>query len=382
MRQASRTKPAAAKPAKPAKKDQIGWAVIGCGAIGPWHAEAVGYVEDAKLLGVCDLVPERAHAVADKFGGKVYTDYEKMLEENDEIQAVSVCVPSGLHAPVAIAAAQAGRHILSEKPMDITLSAIDAMIATAAEYNVKLAGVFQNRTHASSKKVREAIKSGKLGKLVLGDCYQKYFRSHEYYASGSWRATWELDGGGCLMNQGVHGIDLLLWMMGNVKRVSAHCRTLVRNIYVEDTAVAALEFENRALGTIEGTTSVTPGYGMKLEISGNDGTIVWENGAIIAWDIPGEQGAEVEAESGGKGTAADPTAGLAIGGHVAHIRDLCGAIRENREPEIPGSEARKAVELIKAIYLSSRMNGDTVELPLQYDDDGPGIYPSLGQADW
>jgi predicted dehydrogenase len=361
---------------------QIGFAIVGCGIIGPTHAEAIQAVEQARLVACCDIVPEKAKAFAEKYGPvPYYTDYEEMLEKQDDIQAVCVCTPSGLHAPVAIAAAQAGKHVLCEKPLDISLRAIDSMIQAAEENNVKLAGVFQNRARASSHKLREAVRNGKLGKVVLGDCYQKYFRSHEYYASGDWRATWELDGGGALMNQGVHGIDLLVWVMGNVKRVSGLCRTLVRNIYVEDTAVAALEFENRALGVIEGTTSVTPGYGMRLEIHGDNGSIKWENGKIIAWEIPGEE-SEAEAESGGRGTAADPTAGLTAEGHTRHVQDLCEAILQNREPEIPGREARKAVEVIKAIYLSSRLGGDAVELPLSYEEDGPGIYPPLERHEW
>lgn len=355
---------------------QIGWAIVGCGVIGPWHADAVAASGEAKLLACCDIIPERARALAEKHGARWYTDYEEMLAKEDEVQAVSVCTPSGLHSPVAIAAAQARKHVLCEKPLDITLRAMDEMIAAAEEHGVKLACVFQNRTYPDSKRLREAVRTGKLGKIVLGDCYQKYYRSHEYYASGAWRATWELDGGGALMNQGVHGIDLLLWVMGNAKRVNAQCRTLVRNIYVEDTAVALVEFENRALGVIEGTTSVTPGYGMRLEISGDRGTIRWEDGKISRWDIPGEQTTEEGKEKAGEGTAADPTA-LSVYGHVQHVRDLCAAIRENRDPEITGRDARKAVELIKAIYLSSRLGGDTVELPLSYEDDGPGIYPPL-----
>lgn len=249
------------------------------------------------------------------------------------------------------------------------------MVETSRACNRKLSGVFQRRTYAQSKKVREAVRSGKLGKLVLGDCYQKYFRSHQYYASGDWRATWGLDGGGALMNQGVHGIDLLLYLMGDVKRLSAYCRRLVRNIEVEDTAVAIVEFVNGAVGVIEGTTSVTPGYGCDIEISGDNGTIKLKGDKIAVWDVKGEEGAEVQGE-GGKGTAADPTAGLTATGHTQHVADLVQAIREDREVEIPGSEARRAVEVIKAIYKSSREGGATVEFPLAYEDDGPGIEPS------
>jgi len=355
-----------------AKSDRLGWGIIGCGVIAPTHANAVRDSGTANVVACCDVVPGLAKQFAEKYapGARVYTSMDEMLND-PEIQAVSICTPSGLHSQCCIAAAQAGKHILCEKPLDISLEAIDAAIAAAKEYNVKLSGVFQRRTYASSKKVREAVKSGKLGKLVIGDAYQKYFRSHQYYASGSWRATWELDGGGALMNQGVHGIDLLLYLMGDVKRLSAYARRLVRNIEVEDTAVAIVEFVNGAVGVIEGTTSVTPGYGCRIEISGDNGTIVLNEDKITTWDIPGED-SEAEAGAAGKSTAADPTA-LTASGHTAHVIDLCGAIRDNREPEIPGSEARRAVQVIKAIYKSSREGGATVELPLSYTDDGPGI---------
>ena len=368
----STTKKATATKTAPKTTDKIGWGIIGCGVIAPTHVAAVRDSGTANLVACCDIVPGKASAFADKYapGIRAYDSMEAMLNDPD-IQAVSICTPSGLHAECCIAVAEAGKHILCEKPLDVTLEAIDAAIAACKEHNVKLSGVFQRRTYGSSKKVREAVRTGKLGKLVIGDAYQKYFRSHEYYASGAWRATWDLDGGGALMNQGVHGIDLLLYLMGDVKRLSAYARRLVRNIEVEDTAVAILEFVNGAVGVIEGTTSVTPGYGCRIEISGDNGTIVLDEDKITKWDIPG-QDSEADAAGGGVGTAADPTA-VTASGHTAHVIDLCGAIREDREPEIPGSEARRAVEVIKAIYKSSREGGSTIELPLSYCDDGPGI---------
>lgn len=354
------------------KSELIGWGIIGAGVIAPTHASAVRDSGTAKLLAVCDVIPERAQKLAADYGPgvKAYTCLDDMLQD-PEIQAVSVCTPSGMHSEHIIAAAQAKKHVLCEKPMDINLCAIDTAIAAAKENNVKLGGVFQRRTYRSSQLVREAVRTGKLGKLVLGDAYQKYFRSHEYYASGAWRATWELDGGGALMNQGVHGIDLLLYIMGPVKRLSAYARRLVRNIAVEDTAVAILEFENGAVGVIEGTTSVTPGYDCQIEVSGDKGTLVLHGDRIARWDIPGEENPLAE---GGQvlSTASDPTA-LTATGHTQHVVDMCGAIKEDREPAIPGSEARRAVEVIKAIYLSSREGGISIDLPLCYEEDGPGI---------
>lgn len=366
------TKASATRKAAPKRTDdRLGWGIIGCGVIAPTHAGAIQASGAAKLVACCDIVPGKAKDFAAQHGGpRAYDAMEAMLAD-PEVQVVSVCTPSGLHSECCIAAAEAGKHILCEKPLDVTLEAIDLAIAACDAYGVKLSGVFQRRTSPSSQQVREAVRSGKLGKLVLGDAYQKYFRSHEYYASGAWRATWDLDGGGALMNQGVHGIDLLLYLMGDVKRLSAYARRLVRNIEVEDTAVAIVEFVNGAVGVIEGTTSVTPGYDCKIEISGDNGTIVLDGDTIAKWDIPGEE-SRAKADVGGKSTAADPTA-LTATGHTAHILDLCGAIRENREPTIPGREARRAVEVIKAIYKSSREGGATVELPLSYCDDAPGI---------
>ncbi len=358
--------------------DKIGWGIIGSGVIAPSHANAVQVSEQAELVQVCDIIEERAKALAEKYGCSYTTSIDELLA-NDDIQAVSICTPSGMHGDHAIAAAQAGKHILSEKPLDITLEKIDAIITAAQTNNVKLAGVFQRRTYPTSQKVRAAVRGGKLGKLVLGNCYQKYFRSHEYYASGEWRATWELDGGGALMNQGVHGIDLLLWIMGDVARVSSYCRRLVRNIDVEDTSVAIVEFTNGALGTLVTTTSVTPGEDCQVEIHGDDGSLALHGNDITKWAIAGEE--EITAESTSVGTASDPTA-ITAEGHIEHVRDLCEAIINDREPAIPGREARKAVELIKAIYLSSRQGGASVELPLSYEDDGPGIYPAQTWPEW
>ncbi len=373
---------ATARRAASSKRSDIGFGIIGCGVIAPTHRAAIKEAPGASLVACCDIVEDRAKAFAGDAdpGVKPYRRIEDMLKQ-DNVQAVCVCTPSGLHAEHAIMAMDAGKHVLSEKPLDVTLEKIDAAIEAAKRNHVWLAGVFQRRTYAASKKVREAVRTGKLGKLVLGDCYQKYFRSHEYYASGAWRATWELDGGGALMNQGVHGIDLLLYLMGDVKRLSAYARRLVRNIEVEDTAVAIVEFVNGAVGVIEGTTSVTPGYGCDIEISGDNGTIKLKGDKIAVWDVKGEEGAEVEGE-GDKGTAADPLAGLTATGHTQHIADLVLAIREGREPEIPGTEARRAVEVIKAIYRSSRLGGATVELPLTYEEDGSGIEPVSAVVDW
>jgi UDP-N-acetyl-2-amino-2-deoxyglucuronate dehydrogenase len=359
----------------------IGWGVIGCGVIGPTHMQALQSTPSARLVAVCDVVSERADKAAADFGVCAAYSIADLLAR-DDIQAVSVCTPSGMHAEHAIMAAQAGKHVLSEKPLDIRMAAMEAMIAACDDAGVRLAGVFQMRTEPSHKRVRDAVRGGKLGKLVLADMAQKYYRSHQYYASGAWRATWELDGGGALMNQCVHGIDLLQWVVGDVARVSAWARRLVRNIAVEDTAVANLEFVNGALGTIVGTTSVSPGYAAKLEVHGDLGTIRTDGGRIVEWQVPGEDLEEMSAEDA-RAAASDPGA-VAATGHIRHIEDLARAIIDGRDPEIPGRDAVKAVKLIRAIYLSSREGGAPVELAKVSNDalDEDGIYPTSSPDLW
>ncbi len=358
---ALRKSPAA--PRGSARKNTVGFGIIGCGVIAPTHADSIVATEGADIVACCDIIEGKAKAFAERYDVKhAYRDLEDMLKQ-DNVQAVCVCTPSGLHAEHGVAAAQAGKHIMCEKPLDVTLQKIDAFIAAAEENNVKLAGVFQRRTYPVSRLVREAVRGGKLGKLVLGDCYQKQFRSHEYYASADWRATWELDGGGALMNQCVHGIDLLLWIMGRVSQVTAYTRHLVRNIPVEDTAVAIVEYETGALGVLQGTTSVTPGEPTRWEFHGDDGTIILTEATITKWRCGGEtKPPEVTQVDTGGGGVSDPTA-ISAGGHIVLIHDLVNAIREDREPMIPGREARRAVELILAIY-QSQCEGRTITLPL------------------
>jgi UDP-N-acetyl-2-amino-2-deoxyglucuronate dehydrogenase len=351
------------KAGRAAKQDTIGFGVIGCGVIAPFHVKGIEAAAGAQLVACCDIIESKAKAFAKEHGCKHwYRDLDDMLKQ-DDVQAVCICTPSGIHAENGVAAAQAGKHIMCEKPLDVTLEKIDALIGAADENNIKLGGIFQRRTYPTSHLVREAVRGGKLGKVVLGDAYLKYFRSHEYYASADWRATWELDGGGALMNQGVHGIDLLLWIMGAVRQVSAFTRHLVRNIAVEDTAVAILEFETGALGVIEGTTSVTPGEPTRHEFHGDDGTIILTESKITKWHCGEErQPPEVEQVDTGGGAVSDPTA-IGAGGHMILIQDLVNAIEEGREPMIPGREARRAVECILAIY-QSQCTGAPVQLPL------------------
>jgi UDP-N-acetyl-2-amino-2-deoxyglucuronate dehydrogenase len=345
----------------------IRFGIIGCGVIAPWHVGAIKSARGARLVAVCDCIEDKACGLASHDDGvKVYQDYHELLSD-PEIDAVCICTPSGMHAQMAIDAARAGKHVLSEKPMDVTLASMDAMISECRKSGVKLAIIFQRRTSPVWHKIRDAVAVGKLGKMVLGDAYLKYHRGQEYYDSGEWRGTRALDGGGVLMNQGVHLIDMLLWVMGPVASVFAYADHLVRNIEVEDTAVAALRFQSGALGLIEGTTVANPPMEHRLEFHGELGAIRVEGETIVEWSIPGDDVVS-ETGSGGVdiklGTAGSKPTDDAIAGHRAQIEDLCAAIHEDRDPMVTGEEARKAVELILAIYESAR-TGAAVTMPLK-----------------
>jgi UDP-N-acetyl-2-amino-2-deoxyglucuronate dehydrogenase len=275
------------------------------------------------------------------------------LLSREDIEIVSICTPSGFHAIDAIKAAKAGKHVIVEKPMAITHEQINDILKACAENNVKMQVISQMRFKENVLKTKQAIESGKLGKLVLGDVSMKYFRSQEYYDTGGWRGTWKLDGGGALMNQGIHGIDTLQFLMGPIKSVYALAKTLARKIEVEDTAVAVVEYENGAIGTITGATSVYPGIPRRFEINGTEGSIVLTEDTITLWEIKGEPKVEIEEKKRGMNSSSDPTA-FGIEGHVLQFEDMADALINNREPKVNQYEGKKPVEIILAIYESEK----------------------------
>ncbi len=353
------------------KDGKLRFGIVGCGVIAPFHRDGIrANAGEAEVVAVSDVEEEKGRKFAEECGPGVafYRDYQEMMRR-DDIDAISVCTPSGLHGEVAVAAAEAGKHVLCEKPLEITLPKIDRMIQTCRDRKVKLACVFQRRTSPDSQRVREAVQRGDLGQITLGDAYLKYYRSQAYYNSAGWRGTWALDGGGALMNQGVHGIDLLLWIVGDVASVYARAKAMVRKIEVEDTAVALLTYRNGAYGVIEGTTSCNPGETTRTEVHGKLGTIVLTDRGIQRWavangeDDRAEDQPVEEVKASGPGAVTDPKA-ISGRGHAHHVQDLVRAVREDRNPFITGESARKGVELILAIYESSR-TGREVELPLR-----------------
>jgi len=334
----------------------VRFGIIGVGNIAAFHAKAISMVEGAELVAVHSRTQETGEAFAKEQG----CDYESTLESllaRGDIDAIAITTPSGTHTDLGITAAQAGKHVLCEKPLDITVEKVDALVSACDEAGVILGAIFQSRFGAGSQALKRAIDSGRFGRLTQCSAYIPWFRSNEYYASAGWRGTWELDGGGALMNQGIHAIDLLLWLAGDVTEVSARCQTLIRPIEVEDNAVAWLQFANGGIGCIQGSTACYPGESRRIEIKGERGSVTLIDDVPTFWDFDEARpeddevkGLAANAKIGGG--ASDPKA-ISVEGHRVQYEDFVGAVREGRAPAIPGREGRKAVALIRAIYASS-----------------------------
>ncbi|HZN32680.1 MAG TPA: Gfo/Idh/MocA family oxidoreductase [Pirellulaceae bacterium] len=349
----------------------IGFGIIGCGMISRFHAKAVADIKGAQVAACFDSFTSAADKFGAEIGCQVYHDLDAMLADKS-VDVVTICTPSGVHMEPAVAAAKAGKHIIVEKPLDITLKRCDAMIAAADKAGVVLSTIFPSRFHESSQLLKGAIDKGRFGKLTMGDAYVKWFRTQEYYDSGAWRGTWALDGGGALMNQAVHSVDLLLWFMGPAVEVTAYTATLAHErIEVEDVAVATVKFASGALGVIEASTATWPGELKRIEISGNAGSVVLREEDLAVWKFAKETKADdaIREKMGSRthtgGGAADPKA-IGHHGHTLQFQDVLNAIKKGKQPLIDGPEGRRAVELILAIYKSAE-SGKPVQLPLAAD---------------
>jgi len=331
----------------------LGFGIIGMGNGAAIHAKCIQQIENCQLIAVCSRSEAKAKKAAQEYGVPHYTNFVELINR-DDIDAISICTPSGMHLEPALAAAQAGKHIIVEKPIEITLERADQIINACQTAKVKLAAIFQHRFEEAVQQLRRAVQQGQLGKLILGAAYVKWHRTQEYYDTGGWRGTLKGDGGGALINQSIHTIDLLQWIMGHVKTVIGKVATFTHRIEGEDLGLALLNFENGAMGVIEGSTSIYPGFPERLEIHGEKGTVILEGGEVKTWEIQGkkEQSEEfaLKEKTGG---ASDPMA-ISIEGHLSQYRDFVNAIHEDREPLVNGIEGRKALEIVLAIYQSSR----------------------------
>lgn len=345
----------------------IRFAVIGVGNIGKVHLQAMAASPHAQVTVLCNRTEATGAPLARAHGARWVADFRQAVCQPD-VDAVAICTPTGVHMEMAVAAAQAGKHILMEKPLEVTLGRTDRILAAADQAGVKLGCIFPRRFAAGSQAARQAIAQGRLGRVTLVEISVKWHRPQSYY-DGSWRGTWALDGGGAVMNQSIHYIDLAQWLVGRVEGVGATTATLAHTMEAEDTACAWLRFAGGAAGAFMGSTAAWPGEPARVSIHGDRGSIALEEGRIVRWKV---QGADAEGEAamlaleevGGSG-AADPTA-IGYEMHLRQIEDFIAAIREDRAPAIPGAEGRHAVEIVRALYHAAR-TGTAVALPFHDD---------------
>ncbi len=343
-----------------------GVALIGAGVIAPVHTRALAAVPSAKLVAVCDVVRPKAQALAAEYGAEACADYHDLLDR-DDIDVFEIVVWSGRHAEIGIEAARHGKHVLVTKPIDVTLAAIDALIDACESNGVRLGAVHQFRSFPTYLATREAVQSGALGKMVIANAFVPWYRSQSYYDGDEWRGTWRWDGGGALMNQAVHYVDLLQWIMGGISEVFAYADVAAHHerIEVEDVAVAAVRFVGGAIGTIQASTSIYKGLPARMDLHGEQGNVLIAGDAFTLWDVQGRPQPKTATDVGTTG-AADPKPALgdpAVAAHVAQIADFLAAIDEGRPPQLDGREARKAVEVNLAIYRSAAEK-HPVSLPL------------------
>jgi predicted dehydrogenase len=356
---------------------RLGFGIVGCGMIAGFHARAIAELRGAELVAVSTSNPENGAKVADLSGGKarIYTDFEAFLK-HPGLEIVTICTPSGSHLEPALAAANAGKHVVVEKPLEITLERCDALIAACRKRGVQLCTIFPSRFSPANQALKTAVDDGRFGTLTLGDTYVKWWRTQQYYDSGGWRGTWKLDGGGAYMNQAIHNVDLLQWFMGPVAEIAGFTGTLAhQRIEVEDVGVAALKFKNGALGVIEASTAAFPGLLKRTEIHGSQGSVIVEQDDILLWHFekPRRRDEAIREQfskkSGGTGGASNPSA-ISHAGHRDQLQDFVKAVKSGSQPLVTGDEGRKSVEIILAIYQSAATRA-AVALPLASNTTKP-----------
>jgi predicted dehydrogenase len=346
----------------------IGCAIVGCGMIARFHARALAEVPDARLVALVSRREANARSMAEQLGldCAITTDLNSVLARPD-VQAVIITTPSGAHLEPAVAAAKAGKHVVVEKPLEITSERCDQIIDACDRHGVKLCTIFPSRFGDANGTLKDTIESGRFGRLTLGETTCKWWRPQSYYDEGGWKGTKALDGGGALMNQAIHNVDLLLWMMGPVTHISGFTATLAHErIEVEDTAVACLRFASGALGVIQATTSVHPGFPKTIAVHGDHGSVVIEQDDVLRWELTPETPEDkaikerFAQKTGASGGSSNPAA-ISHVGHARQLADFVRAIQTNSAPLVDGREGRKAVAVIEAIYQSAA-TGRTVTL--------------------
>jgi UDP-N-acetyl-2-amino-2-deoxyglucuronate dehydrogenase len=343
-------------PFSPSVPSPLGFGIVGVGMIADYHAQAIAHATGAKLIGIATRNTENAKAFAPKHAVPFATTSVEELVKRPDIHVVCITTPSGAHLEPALAAVRAGKHLIVEKPIEITIERADELLRAADAAKVKIAPIFQARFGEGARTLKAALTAGRFGRIVLASAYVKWHRAREYYSG--WKGTLALDGGGSTMNQGIHGIDLLQWFAGMPCEVHAFkTRRVYTHIEAEDTLSATLRYENGALGSIETTTAAWPGWARRIEICGENGSARLEDDHLADWKFrePQPQDDVIRA------TGLDPTMKsgsgapnqISIQGHLRQIQDLIDSLRDNRPVAVDGHEARKAVALIRALYASA-----------------------------
>lgn len=350
-----------------------GFGIVGLGMIAEFHAKAIQAMEGGHLACAYSRNGgEKAEKFASAFGVRVYTgDFEPFLRD-PRLQVVAIATPSGAHLEPAAAAASAKRHVLCEKPLDVTLERCDRMIAACKRNRVLLGGIFPSRTGGAVNALKQALNAKRCGRLTVCNALIPWHRPQSYYDSVAWRGTWKLDGGGALMNQSIHTLDLLQWLAGPVKELSAYAGCQIhQRIEVEDAAVAAVKYKSGALGIIAGSTAMWPGNAAEIHISGEKGSAWLRGGNLIQWQFDPEAPGDAEVrerfkpapEGPAKGGASDPRA-ISFTGHQRQFENFVRCLDGKEKLLVDGAEARKAVEIILAMYASA-LARKAVKFPLQ-----------------
>ena len=335
---------------------KIGYAVVGLG-VGRTHCDAAYNSKNAVLVAVCDLMDAKLESAKKAYNGVLtYKSFDEMLK-NPDIDIVSVCVPSGLHAELAVKALESGKHVLVEKPIDISVENAMKIETARIKTGLKAGVIHQNRFNAVMKPVKDAIDSGKLGRLILGNFGVKWFREQSYYDNGGWRGTWAMDGGGSLMNQAIHTVDLMQWLMGEVKSVFSTMGIYKHKIETEDLTASIIKFKSGAAATFTSSTCCYPGISTDIQLYGEKGSIELDADVLKLWKIIGgdsfEESEMLETYGSGNGMAVASNPSLVLG-HAFQVGDMISAVIENREPAVVPLEAIKSVRIVNAIYESAK----------------------------
>lgn len=340
---------------------KIGYAVLGLG-VGRSHAKSVLSAKNGELIAVCDLLEEKLERAKKDYGDILtYTSFDEMIK-NPDIDIISVCLPSGMHAEYAVRTMEAGKHVLVEKPVDITVEAALKIEEARVRTGKKAGVIHQNRFNACMKPLKKAIDSGRLGDLFLGTFAVKWYRTQEYYDNGGWRGTWDMDGGGSLMNQAIHTVDLMQWLMGDVVSVTSHMGVFNHTIETEDMTASLIKFKNGASATFVSTTCAYPGLNTDIQVYGTKGSIEIDGDQLVTWRLADEDEEasqkmlDLYAAGNGNATALDPTL---VVGHATQVHDIIDAVLFDRDPLIMPMDAIKSVKIANAIYESAR-TGKTI----------------------